>query len=145
TMKLEKDMPEEAAARNVKLTFDIPQGLPLMNIDSTRVEQALRKLIENAIRYTKEGEGEITVTAEGLGDRLKVYVKDNGVGISKDDQARLGELFFRGDNDLVSQTKGYGMGIPIVFECMKMVGGELGWESVEEQGSTFWIVLPAMT
>src|SRR5690606_16223351 len=56
TMKLEKDMPEEAAARNVKLTFDIPQGLPLMNIDSTRVEQALRKLIENAIRYTKEGE-----------------------------------------------------------------------------------------
>lgn len=144
-MKLEKDLPEEAAARQVELNFEVPQGLPLLNTDSQRVEQALRKIIENAIRYTEEGEGKITVVAEGLGDRLRVTVQDNGVGLSEDDKTHLGELFYRGDNDLVMQTKGYGMGIPIAMECMDLIGGEFFWESEAGVGSTFGIVLPAMT
>ncbi|NJL95200.1 MAG: HAMP domain-containing histidine kinase [Anaerolineae bacterium] len=144
-MALEKDLPEEASARSVSLTFEVPSGLPLLNTDSARVEQALRKLIQNAIRYTPEETGQVTVQAEGLGDRLKVTVKDNGVGISEADQQRLGELFFRGDNELVTQTKGYGMGVPIAQHCMQLVGGELGWQSTEGVGSQFWIILPALS
>lgn len=145
SMKLEEKMPELAEARNVTLTFDIPQGLPLLNVDGARVEQALLKLIDNAIKYTNEGEGVIQVVAEGQGDSLKVSVIDNGVGISAEDQSHLGEIFFRGDNDLVMQTKGYGMGIPIAMACIELVGGELFWQSEEGKGSTFGIILPAMS
>lgn len=144
SMKLEKEFAEKAEARNVKLTFDIPQGLPMLNLDSGRVERALGKLIDNAIKYTREGEGEVVVSAAGENGKLRITVKDNGVGISENDQRRLGELFFRGDQELVMQTKGYGMGIPIVMECMKMVNGELAWQSQEGQGSTFSILLPTM-
>jgi signal transduction histidine kinase len=144
-MGLEKEMPEQAEARKIKLTFDSPSGLPLLNIDSARVQQALRKLIENAIKYSPEETGEIIVTAQGEGDKLRVTVKDNGVGMTPAELARLGELFFRGDNEVVTQTKGYGMGIPIAMKCMELVGGELFWESEPGKGSTFGIVLPAMS
>ena len=144
-MQLEKDLTEMAEARRVKLVFDTPQGLPLLNLDSKLAEKALRKLIENSIKYTLEGEGEVTVTAEGVNDKLHITVKDNGVGISENDQKRLGELFFRGDQELVTATKGYGMGLAIVIECLKLLEGELRWQSKEGEGSTFEIYLPAMS
>ncbi|MBZ0304861.1 MAG: HAMP domain-containing histidine kinase, partial [Anaerolineae bacterium] len=143
-MKLEKEFTEKAEARQVKLTFDIPQGLPMLNLDSGRVERALSKLIDNAIKYTPEGQGEVVVSAASDNGKLRVTVKDNGIGISESDQQHLGELFFRGDHEQVLQTKGYGMGIPIVVECMKMVDGELSWESKEGEGASFSLLLPAM-
>jgi len=144
-MQLEKDLSELAESRSVKLTFDIPQGLPIMNIDGVRVTQALNKLIDNAIKYTHEGEGIVTVTAEGLGDKLRVSIRDNGVGISEEVQAQMGEVFYRGDQELVTQTKGYGMGISIAIACIDLVGGELRWESKIDEGSTFEVTLPAMS
>lgn len=144
-MQIEKDTAELAQSRGVTLVFETPQGLPLLNLDSVRASQALRKLVDNAIKYTPEGTGQITVSAEGKENRLHIYVKDNGVGISAADQARLGELFFRGDQELVTQTKGYGMGIPIVMECAKLLGGELRWQSQTGIGSTFELILPAMS
>jgi cell cycle sensor histidine kinase DivJ len=144
-MAVEKEVKDRAEARGVTLNFEIPQGLPLLNLDSTRVEQAMVKLLDNAIKYTQEGDGQVTVRAEGDGSTLRIIISDNGVGISEQDQARLGELFFRGDNELVTATKGYGMGIPIALECMKMVGGTLEWESTSGEGTTFTITLPAMS
>lgn len=144
SMKLEKEFAEKAEARQVKLTFDVPQGLPMLNLDSGRVERALSKLIDNAIKYTSEGQGEVVVSATSDNGKLRVTVSDNGIGISESDQQHLGELFFRGDHEQVLQTKGYGMGIPIAIECMKMVNGELSWESKEGQGTSFSLLLPTM-
>jgi signal transduction histidine kinase len=143
-MQLEKDLSELAASRSVTLVFQIPQGLPLLNIDTVRVQKALHKLIDNAIKYTQSGEGRVMVSADVQGDKLRVIVQDNGVGISEADQGRLGELFFRGDQELVTQTKGYGMGIPIAMACLDLVGGELRWRSVVGEGTTFEVLLPVM-
>ena len=146
TMKLEKDLAPEAEAKNMKLIFDIPSGLPFLNIDGTRVELALRKMIENSLKYGKESEGEIVVTAAPEGtNKVRITVKDNGIGMSEEDQKRLGEMFFRGDHEMVTQTKGYGMGIPIALECMKLIGGEVFWESKLGEGSTFGVIVPAMS
>jgi signal transduction histidine kinase len=142
SMQLEKDLSEFAANRKVSLTFEIPQGLPLLTIDAVRVQKALHKLVENAIKYTHEGEGQVTVSAEGLGDKLRVVIKDNGIGMTEETQGHLGELFFRGDQELVTQTKGYGMGLPIVFACLDLVGGELSWQSKVDEGTTFEVLLP---
>lgn len=146
TMKLEKDLAPEAEAKNIKLTFEVPSGLPMLNLDSTRVELALRKMIENAIKYGQEGATEIVVSAAPEGtNKVRISVRDNGIGMSESDLSRLGEMFFRGDHDVVTQTKGYGMGIPIAIECMKLIGGEVFWESTLGEGSTFGVIIPAMT
>ncbi len=143
-MQLEKDMAGLAEEYEVALVFDTPEGLPLLNIDTTRVTQALRKLVDNAIKYADKSGGKVVISAEGEGDRLHIHVEDNGIGISDADQARLGELFFRGDHEQVTSTKGYGMGLPIAMACVELVGGALAWQSEEGTGTRFTITLPAM-
>jgi signal transduction histidine kinase len=143
-LEVEKKMTEPAAARQHQLVFDVPQGLPMLNTDKTRVAQALIKLVDNAVKYTHPG-GTIRVTAAPVEGGLEVTVQDNGVGLHPEELARLGELFFRGDDELVLNTKGYGLGIPIAFECMRLVGGKVFYTSEKGAGSTFGIFLPAMS
>lgn len=143
-LAVEKATKEKAEEHKHELVFDIPQGLPILNSDSVRIIQAIVKLVDNAIKYTPEG-GKITITASPAEGGLEVRVKDNGVGLHPEELARLGELYFRGDDPLVTNSKGYGFGIPIAMECMKMVGGRLFFESEKGVGSTFGIFLPAMS
>ena len=143
-LEVEKNTREKAEEKDHTLEFDIPDGLPLLNIDGTRVKQALIKLVENAVKYTPEG-GKITVKAEkDETGGLKVSVIDNGVGLSEEELARIGELWFRGDDPVVTNQKGYGLGIPIVQACMRLVDGKFFFESKKGEGSTFGIVVPAM-
>jgi signal transduction histidine kinase len=141
-LDVEKKTTEAAAERQHGLTFDIPQGLPLINTDKTRVSQALVKLVDNALKYTHPG-GTVRVTASQVEGGLQILVQDNGVGLQPAEVERLGELFFRGDDELVLNTKGYGLGIPIAMECMRVVGGRLFYSSEKGVGSTFGIFLPA--
>lgn len=143
-MAVEKETREFAEEQKVELVFNVPDGLPLLNLDSARVTQALIKLIENALKYTPEG-GTVTVTAAPQEGGLEVVVEDTGVGMTQEELDRLGELFFRGDDEIVTNSKGYGMGIPIVMECMKMVEGRFFYESEKGKGSKFGIFLPAMS
>lgn len=142
-LEVEKNTREMAEEKSHQLTFEVPDGLPLLNLDSNRVKQAIIKLVENAIKYTNEG-GEITVTATKVEGGMEVRVKDNGVGLSPEELERLGELWFRGDDPVVTNQKGYGLGIPIVQECMKLVAGRLFFESEKGSGSTFGVFLPGM-
>jgi signal transduction histidine kinase len=143
-MAVEKDNQELAEARNVTLEFVVPNGLPLLNLDSSRAKQAVNKLVENGLKYTPEG-GKVTVTAEPAKGGLIIHVEDNGVGMKEEELEQLGDLFFRGDDDLVTSSKGYGMGIPIVLECMKLVDGWIKWESKKGKGSKFTVFLPGMS
>ncbi len=142
-LEIEKAAREQAVEKSHEVVFEVPDGLPLLNLDSTRVKQALHKLVENAIKYTEDG-GKVTVTASKVEGGLEIRVKDNGVGLSPEELERLGELWFRGDDPVVTNQKGYGLGIPIVQECMKLVNGRLFYESEKGVGSTFGIFLPGM-
>lgn len=143
-MAVEKDNQEFAEKRNVTLEFNVPDGLPLLNLDSTRAKQAVNKLVENGLKYTPEG-GKVSVTAEPSEGGLIIRIEDNGVGMKEEELEQLGELFFRGDDELVTNSKGYGMGIPIVLECMKFVEGWVKWESAKGKGSKFTVFLPGMS
>ncbi len=143
-MAVEKDNGDFAKERGVELEFDVPSGLPILNLDSGRATQAVNKLVNNALKYTPEG-GKVTVSAAPVEGGLEIYVQDNGVGLHPEELAQLGDLFFRGDDELVTNSKGYGMGIPIVIECMKLVEGRFFYESEKGKGSKFGIFLPGMS
>jgi len=144
-MQLEKDFTEVAAARQQSLSFDLPQGLPLLNLDSGLFEKSLRKILDNALKYSPEGTGKIRLAASGDGPRLAITISDNGVGMSAAELERLGELFFRGDNEVVAQTKGYGMGVPIAKACLALLGGNITWASTKGGGTVCTIHVPSLS
>jgi two-component system cell cycle sensor histidine kinase PleC len=126
------------------LTWDVPQGLPILNADTTQVAKVIFKLVGNAIQYTPKP-GAITLKAEAVGgNRLRVSVTDTGIGMSADQLARLGEPFFRGDHELVTSTKGYGLGIPVALGFLNLMEGTLEYASEPERGSTFSFTLQGM-
>ncbi len=143
-MLVEKQTRPLAAELGRELTFDIPQGLPILNVDGELLAKALSKLVENGLRYTPDG-GQVALTANADGNKLYVHVQDNGIGMSPDDLAQLGTVGFRADHDLVRNHKGSGLGIPIVYGLMQLLGGDIHVTSEPEQGTTFTVTLTGMT
>lgn len=140
--QVQKDLAERAAERQQTLIFETPNGLPLLNVDGERLALVLRKLVANAIQYTPEG-GQITVRAEAVDGRLKVSVIDTGIGISAEDQAHIGERFWRSEDERVREVKGHGLGLAIAMGLIELMGGEFFFSSELNKGSTFGFVLPA--
>ncbi|MGQ9888585.1 MAG: sensor histidine kinase [Aggregatilineales bacterium] len=143
-MRVENAMQPLAAELGRTLTFDIPQGLPLLNLDGDLLAKALNKLVENALRYTRD-DGQVTLSASGAGDQLQVRVVDNGIGMTPDELAQLGTPYFRSENEYVRTYKGSGLGIPIAYGIIALLGGSLQVESQPGQGTAFTIVLPGMS
>lgn len=142
-MRIEKDMSPVAQEMKRQLNFDIPQGLPVLNTDGEVLAKALDKLVENALRYTHEG-GTVSLSAASEGNNLVIKVADDGIGMTPEEVARLGELYFRADNDHVRQYKGSGLGLPIAYGIIDLLDGTISVESAPGAGTTFTIVLPGM-
>ena len=144
-MKVEKEMTPVAQELGRTLSFDIPQGLPLLNLDGDHLALALNKLVENGLRYSPPDEGQVWVRASADGPWLVVLVEDNGIGMTEDEMSKLGTLYFRSDNDVVREYKGSGLGIPIAFGLIAALGGRINVESTPGQGTRFTIYLPSLS
>ena len=143
-LRVEKDMTPAAEEMGRSLSFDIPQGLPILNTDGDLMSKALGKLVENALRYTHEG-GQISLRAEADGSKLRVLIEDNGIGMTAEELAQLGTLYFRSDNDYVREYKGSGLGIPIAYGIIELLGGTVSVSSQVDQGTTFTINFEGMS
>jgi signal transduction histidine kinase len=131
--------------RPMALSLEAPKKLPHVYGDAERVRQILGNLVDNAYHYTPEN-GTIIVrihTPNG-GNEVQVDVKDNGVGIPLEDQARVFERFYRGEHPLVLATPGTGLGLSIVKQIVEMHKGRIWMTSsgVPGDGSTFSFTLP---
>lgn len=142
---VEKAMRPTATDLNRTFELDIPQGLPLLNVDTDLLVKALNKVVENALRYA-EPEGGITrLSGTADGNTLHIQVQDNGIGITEEELAKLGTPFFRSDNELVLGYKGSGLGIPIAYGLVKLLGGTINVASQVGQGTTVTISLAGMS
>jgi signal transduction histidine kinase len=141
-MQVQKDTAELAQEHNHTLVFDTPDGLPLLNLDSERLVQVIKKLVVNALQYTPDG-GTITVRAEPADGRLKVSVIDTGIGMSEEELTHVGERFWRSENEHVRSFKGHGLGLPIAMGFIKLMGGAFFFESAPDKGSTFGFTVSA--
>jgi len=144
-MRLEKDFSALAAELNRKLVFDVPSGLPILNIDSDLLVQAIGKLIENGLRYSPPETGTVIVRGAAEGNDLVISISDNGIGMTEEELKKLGTLYFRSDNDTVREHKGSGLGIPVAYGLIQKLGGSVRVESTPGVGTTFYIRLPGMT
>jgi len=121
----------------------IPADLPRIIGDEERVRQILANLLSNAYHYTPES-GHVLVQAQFTEDEVQVDIVDDGIGIPLDDQERVFERFYRGEDPLVIATAGTGLGLAIVQQLIEMHGGRIWLTSngVPGEGSTFSFTLP---
>lgn len=128
-------------ARRLKITFDKPQNLPLVMLDATKIRQVIMNFIDNAIYYTPAG-GQIDVRLAARKDRLEYTVKDNGIGVPKEDHAKLFTKFFRASNARKARPDGTGLGLYMAQRVVSAQGGSIIFKSAKDKGSTFGFMFP---
>ena len=134
-------------AKQKKVTLEVIKSekpLPLISIDPKRISEALSNLVDNAIKFSKEG-GNVTITAKQEGSQVVVMVKDRGVGIEEEVQKTLFQKFHRGTDVLTYDYEGVGLGLYIAKLIVEAHGGKISFESVREKGSTFYFSIPLAT
>jgi PAS domain S-box-containing protein len=133
-------------SQNITVSKDIQPGLPRVLVDGERIRRVVDNLLGNAYQYNLQN-GSIVVRMHAEGGMVQVDVKDTGVGIHPNDQERVFERFFRGENPLTLGVAGTGLGLPIVKSLVEMHGGRIWLESAGApgQGCTFSFTLPVYT
>ncbi len=121
--------------------LDFPDDLPLVKADDRRLRQVFDNLIGNAVKYSPQG-GEIVVGARREDGRVRVYVRDEGVGIPEEEQEAIFEPFYRVDSSLRRKAQGAGLGLFLVRAIVRAMGGDIWVESEAGKGSTFYFTLP---
>lgn len=127
-------------AKTQTLTVKAP-ALPQVRADRKRVAQILTCLLTNANRYTAAN-GQISLTAETQDSFVRIAVADNGVGMKPEDKAKLFSQFFRSEDPVVRDHKGWGLALHLCKRLAELFGGQIGAESEYGKGSTFWFTIP---
>lgn len=132
----------KARSRNIILSGSIEPSLPVVVGDVERLRQVLVNLVENAIKYTNEpGNVEVSVSTQEDGS-VRVSVRDNGVGIAKQDLPRLTERFYRVERSRSRDAGGTGLGLSIVKHILAAHGTSLSVVSEPGKGSDFSFAFP---
>ncbi len=128
--------------KNVVIMSDVAPDIPfVLKGDSTRLRQILINLVGNAVKFTLDGEIVVRVKVESRESNsvaLRFEVSDTGIGLSEVARQRLFQPFTQADSGTTRRYGGTGLGLAISKRLTEMMGGELGVDSVEGQGSTFW-------
>jgi signal transduction histidine kinase/DNA-binding response OmpR family regulator/CHASE3 domain sensor protein len=132
----------EPVAKDKDIAFNIinKAGEQYIETDRLRLEQILRNLISNALKFTKQGSVDVTITTEN--NAVSFSVKDTGIGIPKDKIDIIFEAFQQADGSTKRQYGGTGLGLSISRELAKLLGGEIVAKSEEGKGSEFILMIP---
>jgi len=124
-----------------RFLVDFPDRFPIVDADPQRVEQVLRNLVDNAVKYSPQG-GLVVVRGEVGEDEVTISVADQGVGIAPEHVNRLFEKFFRVESGLGRHVVGSGLGLPISRTIVEGHGGRIWAESQVGEGTVLYFTLP---
>jgi signal transduction histidine kinase/ActR/RegA family two-component response regulator len=131
-----------AQAKQIRIENAVPADLPLVNADPLRLQQILANLVGNGVKFSSHG-GLVRVSAGRQRDQVWVSVEDRGVGIPKDELARIWDPFYQVEAPMQRRHGGSGLGLAIVRRLVELHGGVVRAESDgENRGSRFTFTLP---
>ena len=133
-----------AASKELELLCHISPRIPaLVNGDPNRIRQVVTNLLGNALKFTEEGEVALTVRIveeRADGNVLRFEIRDTGIGISPEAQARVFQPFSQADGSTTRRYGGTGLGLSISRELVGLMGGDTGLHSEMGKGTTFWFI-----
>jgi signal transduction histidine kinase len=132
---------EQATDRGVTLEADIEPRLPPVRLCETFFAEALGRLIDNAIKFSRRETKQVTVSTHVTDGWVEIAVTDQGVGIAAEHLSHIFERFRQIDREKMEQ-QGIGVGLSIAQELIRIHGGEITVESTLGEGSTFTVRLP---
>ena len=147
---LNKVVPEElvllktlATTKSVKIKYAQPkEPVPVLMLDENKTRQAIMNLAENAVLYSSAKNGLVEVSLYEKDGRVVFTVKDNGIGVPKDQQAKLFSKMFRASNAKEVRPDGTGLGLFLVKRVVQDQGGKIIFESKPGKGSLFGFTIP---
>jgi two-component system phosphate regulon sensor histidine kinase PhoR len=136
-----RDWDKKFAEKHLKVSVDLPEDLPQVCADETRLQEILYNLLDNAVKYSREG-GDLRLAAQQRNGEITLSVSDTGIGIAKNDLPRIFERFYRVDKARSRELGGTGLGLSIVKHIVQLHGGRVEAESEPGCGTTIRVVLP---
>jgi signal transduction histidine kinase len=130
----------QAEAKGLHFNLDLAPQLGKVTASRLYLKELLQNFVTNAIKYTKQGD--IVVSVKKHDDKLIFSVKDSGIGISKSDQARIFDKFYRSEDYRTRETGGTGLGLYVAVKLAKKLGTDITMTSRLNHGSTFGFELP---
>lgn len=132
---------QQIQSQGFELSFDVERQLPQATIDCDAISRAVLNLVNNAVKYSPQVK-KISVHVLRRGEGIAIEVADCGIGITRSDQKRIFEKFYRVGSELVHDTKGSGLGLSLVKHIVEAHQGKVTVESAPGKGSVFTILLP---
>jgi signal transduction histidine kinase len=126
--------------KKAKIVF--PDAMPKLYINKIHLTQLIQNLVSNALKFVTR-EPIIEIGSQEVDDKLLLFIKDNGIGINPESGKKLFNLFHRLHRDS-SQFEGTGVGLALCKNIVEKYGGKIWFESVENEGTTFWMQFPKM-
>jgi signal transduction histidine kinase/CheY-like chemotaxis protein len=137
---------QQAAKNDVTLTYHLDKNLPeTIEMDGFRYEQCLNNLLSNAVKFSRGGKVQValkSVQKEGSRDLLVLAVKDNGIGMTTEQQSHIFEAYTQADNSISGRFGGTGLGMTITKQITEMMEGSIKVRSEEGKGTVFMIAIP---
>ena len=130
----------DAERKGLAILTHLDPHLELLNSSKLYVREVLQNLITNSIKYTEKGH--LTISAQPKGESVEFTVSDTGIGISKGDQERVFDKFFRSEDYRTRATNGTGLGLYVTAKLARLLHAEIKLDSKLNQGSTFSIFIP---
>jgi CheY-like chemotaxis protein/HPt (histidine-containing phosphotransfer) domain-containing protein len=131
----------QAAAKGLQIRWNVPPEIPPLRGDAYRLRQVLTNLVSNAVKFTERGEVTIDAAIESQDNgaaTIRFGVTDTGIGIRADQVHSLFSAFTQADSSTTRKYGGTGLGLVISKQLVEMMGGSIGVNSREGQGSNFW-------
>lgn len=132
-----------ASEKHVTTTLEVAPNIPPLTTDELLLRRVVDNLVSNAIKYTQPG-GSVVVKARRRGDGVEIAVSDTGIGLSADEQKQLYQRFFRSRRPEARKERGTGLGLALVRESVRRLGGEITVTSEVGVGSTFTVWIPPL-
>ncbi len=136
---------QKAGDKGLELLFDTARDVPPVLVgDALRIGQVVTNLVSNSVKFTEKGQVVVSVRLleqEGEQVRLRVDVRDSGIGMTPEQAARLFQAFTQADGSTTRKYGGTGLGLTISKRLVELMGGEIHAESTAGQGSLFWFTL----